>query len=281
MSVKDNMSVENNPSGDEGESVKQPTNTDSFLRTIIVAVVLCLVCSIIVSSAAVFLKEKQVNNASLDKKKNVLVAANLLKADTDIETAFANIEQKFVDLSSGRFVSVENPTGFDQRKAAKVEETSVAVEVDPAGIGRRSKIASVYLVRNGAKVETIILPIHGKGLFSTLYGFIALESDKQTIVGLKFYEQGETPGLGGEVENSRWLALWPGKKLLNSDGKPVLKLVKTIPANEFEVDALSGASMTTRGLQNMLDYWLSEQGFGPFLSNLDVNPSGTEQGDAS
>lgn len=278
------MSVKNNPSTDEtlseNEAAEQPTNTDSFIRTVLVAVVLCLVCSIIVSSAAVLLKEKQDNNASLDKKKNVLVAANLLKTDTnvtntDIEAAFANIEQKFVELSSGHFVTLDNPKGFDQRKAAKVEETSVAIENDPAGIGRRSKIVPVYLVRNGAKVETIILPIHGKGLFSTLYGFIALESDKQTIVGLKFYEQGETPGLGGEVENPRWLALWQGKKLLNSNGQPALQLVKTIPANEFEVDALSGASMTTRGLQNMLDYWLSEQGFGPFLARLDV-----QKGDA-
>jgi Na+-transporting NADH:ubiquinone oxidoreductase subunit C len=254
----------------EKETIEQSTNTDSFMRTVIVAVILCLVCSIIVSSAAVMLKEKQVNNASLDKKKNVLIAANLLTADTDIETAFSNIEQKFVNLSTGRFVTVDNPTSFNQRKAAKATETSIAIENDPAGIGRRSKIASVYLVRSGNKVDKIILPIHGKGLFSTLYGFIALESDKQTIVGLKFYEQGETPGLGGEVENPRWLALWKGKKLLNNNGQPALKLVKTIPASEFEVDALSGASMTTRGLQNMLDYWLSEQGFGPFLARLDV-----------
>ena len=114
------------------------------------------------------------------------------------------------------------------------------------------------------------MPIHGKGLFSTLYGFIALKADKQSIVGLKFYEQGETPGLGGEVENLRWLALWRDKKLLDDNGKPALKLVKSIPKNEFEVDALSGATMTTRGLQNMLDYWLSEDGFGPFLAQLNV-----------
>jgi Na+-transporting NADH:ubiquinone oxidoreductase subunit C len=103
-----------------------------------------------------------------------------------------------------------------------------------------------------------------------LYGFIALKADKQTIVGLKFYEQGETPGLGGEVENPRWLALWRNKKLMNDKGLPVLTLVKSIPKNEYEVDALSGATMTTRGLQNMLDYWLSEDGFGPFLAGLNI-----------
>lgn len=246
-------------------------NNDSFFKTVTVAVALCLVCSIIVSGTAVVLKDKQITNASLDKKRNILIAANLLQADTNIEQAFANIEQKFVDLNSGKFVSVSNPKSFDQRKAAKATDSSIAIENDPARIGRRSKIASIYLVREGSQVETIILPIHGKGLFSTLYGFIALESDKQTIVGLKFYEQGETPGLGGEVENPRWLASWTGKQLLDNNGQLKLKLVKGSAKNNAEVDALSGATMTTRGLQKMLDYWLSEQGFGLFLSQLDVN----------
>jgi len=247
-------------------------NKESFTRTIIVAVTLCLVCSIIVSSAAVFLKEKQIKNASLDKKRNILIAANLLTADTDVEKAFSNIEQKFVELSSGKMIELDDPTSFNQRQSAKNLQTSVAIagENDAARIGRRSKIASVYLVKKNNRLETIILPIHGKGLFSTLYGFIALKADKQTIVGLKFYEQGETPGLGGEVENPNWLALWPGKKLLNNNGQPILKLVKGSAKTEFEVDALSGATMTTRGVQNMIDYWLSEQGFGVFLSKLDL-----------
>jgi len=243
---------------------------ESFIRTLTVAVVLCLVCSVIVSSAAVILKDKQLANASLDKKKNVLVAANLFDEGTDVEKAFANIEQKFVELSSGKFVSIDDPSKFDQRQLAKVAQSSVAIKKDLARIGRRAKVAPVYLVKKNDKVETIILPIHGKGLFSTLYGFIALKADKQTIVGLKFYEQGETPGLGGEVENPRWLALWRDKKLMDDNGRPALKLVKSIPKNEFEIDALSGATMTTRGLQNMLDYWLSEDGFGPFLAGLNV-----------
>jgi len=260
-----------------------PARNESFGKTIFVAVALCLVCSIVVSSAAVFLKDKQISNASLDKKRNILVAANLLKEDTDIEAAFANIEQKFVELSTGQFVTVENPETFNQRQAAKVKATSVTIEDDPARIARRSKIASVYLVRDQNKsnqIETIILPFHGKGLFSTMYGFIALKSDKQTIVGLKFYEQGETPGLGGEVENPNWLSIWNGKKLMSDDGKPALKIVKGVSKNEFEVDGLSGATMTTRGIQNMIDYWLSDQAFGLFLSTLDVNQPVTNKGDA-
>lgn len=246
-------------------------NNDSFSKTIIVSIALCLVCSILVSSAAVLLKDKQKANAILDKKRNVLIAANLLKPDTDIGLAFANIEQKFVDLDSGKFISVENPTAFNQRQLAKEITTSIAIENDIANIGRRAKTASVYLVKKDSKIKTIILPIHGSGLFSTLYGFVAIDSDKQTVVGLKYYEQGETPGLGGEVENPLWLSLWPGKKILNEKGTPILKLVKGGAKQNNEIDALSGASMTTRGIQNMLDYWLGEQGFGPFLSRLDVN----------
>lgn len=253
--------------------------SDSFLKTVITAVVLCLVCSVLVSAAAVLLKDRQKSNASLDKKRNVLIAANLLTDDIDIEKAFANIQQKFIDLKTGQFVEIENPATFNQRQLAKRQDTSIAIENDFARIGRRSKIASVYLVKNKHQIETIILPIHGKGLFSTLYGFIALKADKKTVVGLKFYEQGETPGLGGEVENPRWLALWPNKKLLDDNGQLILKLVKGSAKNDFEVDALSGATMTTRGLQKMFDFWLGDEGFGSFLSQLEVNNPDIIKGD--
>jgi Na+-transporting NADH:ubiquinone oxidoreductase subunit C len=250
------------------------SNNDSFIKTISVAVILCFVCSVIVSSAAVLLKERQQANASLDKKKNILVAAALYHEGMNIEKAFKNIEHQLVDLATGRFILSDEPEKFNQRASAKLKKSSIKIENDLARLGRRSKIASVYLVKTShstnAKIKTIILPIHGKGLFSTLYGFIALKADKRTVVGLKFYEQGETPGLGGEVENPQWLKKWVGKKALNDQGLPSLKLVKLAPKNEFEVDALSGASMTTRGVQNMLDYWLSQSAFGPFLAHLNT-----------
>jgi Na+-transporting NADH:ubiquinone oxidoreductase subunit C len=244
---------------------------NSFVRTIVVALAICLVCSILVSSTAVVLKERQQTNAKLDKQKNILRAANLYQEGMDVQAAFANIDKRFVDLATGKFITIENPDSFNQRKAAKTPETSIDIENDIAQIGRRSTIAAVYLVRDNQAVETIILPVHAKGLFSTLYGFIAIAADKQTVVGLKFYEHGETAGLGGEIENPKWLAKWPGKTVLNEQMEPVLQLVKGGAAQNNQVDALSGATWTTAGVQNMLNYWLSENGFGPFLSRLDVN----------
>ncbi|WP_196138791.1 Na(+)-translocating NADH-quinone reductase subunit C [Aliikangiella sp. G2MR2-5] len=246
-------------------------NNDSFFKTIFVAVALCLVCSVLVSYTAVSLKDQQKANASLDKKKNILIAANMLDETTDVAKTFENFERKFVDLETGKFVEVGNAETFDQRQMAKDPATSVIIEEDTARIKRRSKVASIYLVKDAGKVKTIILPIHGSGLFSTLYGFVALESDKQTVVGLKFYEHGETPGLGGEVDNAKWLATWPGKKLLDSNAKLALELVKGGATKDTEVDALSGATMTTNGINNMLKYWLGDDGFGPFLSRFDVD----------
>ncbi|MDH5433230.1 MAG: Na(+)-translocating NADH-quinone reductase subunit C [Gammaproteobacteria bacterium] len=246
-------------------------SNESFFKTVLIAVSLCLVCSVLVTSSAVILKDKQKSNALLDKKRNVLIAANLYKEGIDIEQAFASIDQQFVDLKSGQLVELENAVSYDQRKAAKNIETSHKPQKDIARIGRQANIASIYLVKGEQGIESIILPVHGKGLFSTMYGFLAIKSDKKTVIGLKFYEQGETPGLGGEVENPKWLALWQDKQLFDDKGNLALELVKGSAQNQYQIDALSGATMTTRGLQNMIDFWLGEEGFGPFLSQLQTN----------
>lgn len=130
----------------------------------------------------------------------------------------------------------------------------------------------MYLVENSGAIEKIILPVRGYGLWSTLYGFVALESDANTVVGLGFYEHGETPGLGGEVDNPRWKAFWPGKQVYR-DGEVEIALAKGAvdPASTdapWRVDGLSGATLTSRGVTNLVQFWLGEDGFQPFLANL-------------
>ena len=130
----------------------------------------------------------------------------------------------------------------------------------------------VYEVVKDDEVEAIILPIEGMGLWSTLYGYIALDADVNTIEGITFYEHGETPGLGGEVDNPRWKALWPGRKAFDERGNVKIQ-VKKGPAgppseDPYQVDGLSGATLTSRGVTNMLHFWLGEEGFGPYLDRL-------------
>ena len=145
----------------------------------------------------------------------------------------------------------------------------LSTDKDIASIKRQAKIAKVYLVENGGQIDKIILPIHGYGLWSTLYGFMALEGDGNTVAGLGFYEHAETPGLGGEVDNPSWKKQWAGKRVYK-DGRVAIRLVKggADRTDAYGVDALSGATITSRGVDNLVKFWLSDTGFKPFLDNV-------------
>ena len=184
-------------------------------------------------------------------------------------------------MNSGEFVDTINPELFDQRKAAKDPKTSqfLAADIDIASIKRRADYATVYIKRDAqGRLQTIILPIHGYGLWSTLYGFLALEADANTVVGLGFYEHAETPGLGGEVDNPRWKSLWAGKRLYDENFQPNFKVVKgnvdpTKPGAEYQIDGLAGATLTSRGVDNLIRFWSGEHGFRPFLQRIRAQES--------
>ncbi|MFK7830398.1 MAG: Na(+)-translocating NADH-quinone reductase subunit C [Congregibacter sp.] len=250
------------------------SGNDSFGKILGVALALCVVCSVIVSTAAVVLKPAQEANKTLDRKRNILQAAGMLVPGESVEQQFEVIEERFVDLSTGQFTDAVSE-GYDQREASKDPGLSRAVpqEQDIAKLGRQANVAQVYLVLgDDGGYEKIILPVHGYGLWSTLYGFLALESDANTVAGLGFYDHGETPGLGGEVDNPRWKALWPGKQVYQQ-GDVGLALIKGAvdPGAgdaDWKVDGLSGATLTSRGVTNLISYWLGDNGFKPFLENL-------------
>jgi len=251
------------------------SSNDSIQKTLIVAFSLCIVCSVIVSTAAVLLKPTQEINKTLDRKRNILAAAGMLQEGVGVEEQFAQVSTRVVDLRTGTFSDAVDPEEFDQRKAAKDPAESMALSAaqDQAKISRRENYALVYLVEDGqGDIDKIILPIHGYGLWSTLYGFIALESDGNTVAGLGFYEHGETPGLGGEVDNPRWKAVWPGKEVYRDD-EVAIGLIKGAvdPSNAsaaWQIDGLAGATLTARGVTNLVQFWLGENGFEPFLNNL-------------
>ena len=251
------------------------SSNDKTSKILLVALSLCLVCSVIVSTAAVLLKPAQEANKSLDKKRNILQAAGMLDPDVSIDEQFASVNTRVVDLRTGRFTDDVDPERYDQRKAAKDPAQSLKLDSDQdmAKISRRENYAVIYLVEGeGGELEKIILPVDGYGLWSTLYGFVALEADANTVAGLGFYEHAETPGLGGEVDNPRWKALWPGKQVYK-DGTVKIGLVKgsVDPAGanaDWEIDGLSGATLTARGVTNLVQFWLGEDGFEPFLENL-------------
>ena len=245
--------------------------TDSIPKTVFVAVTLCLVASMIVSAAAVALRPLQDINALKDKQINILQVAGIYDEDKDVLDSFAAFEPRVLELSTGTFSDAFDPATFDDRTAANDPETSIDLANDPAGIVRQGQFVTVYLLRDDAgDIDKLILPIHGYGLWSTLYGFIALEENGNDIFGLQFYEHAETPGLGAEVDNPRWKALWNGQRLADEDGILQISVSKSAPAagDDFHIDALAGATLTTNGVNNLVRFWMGEAGFGPFLQNL-------------
>lgn len=252
---------------------------ESTVRTLAVAIVVCLVCSVFVAGAAVALKSTQVENKELDKQRSILAIAGLGDADLSGKQVKAlykeRIVAKVVDLESGTFSDAQDVNTFDPLKAAKDPKLSDALpgEQDIASIKRRERFATVYLVEKDGQLDTLILPVRGYGLWSTLYGFMALKGDLNTVVGMGFYQHAETPGLGGEVDNPKWKALWPGKTLFDEDGKLAVDIVKgnvdsQSPKATHQVDGLAGATLTSNGVENLLRFWLGQKGFGPFIANL-------------
>lgn len=244
---------------------------ESLGKTIGVVVAVCLVCSIVVSGAAVGLRSLQQTNAALDKKSNILNAAGLYEmgmSNNVIESTYSErVEQRYVNLEEGTFVEAPAPD-YDMYKAAKQTEYSTKVTNSNVGFQRRPNVASVYLVRdNAGDVSRIILPVHGSGLWDLMYGFLAIDADGQTVRELIYYQQKETPGLGGEVQNPAWQDKWDGKELYEN-GEVAIRVVKNAnPSNPHTIDALSGATLTSNGVENTIRYWVGEQGFGQFLKN--------------
>ena len=153
-------------------------------------------------------------------------------------------------------------------KAAK-DEDKLDKKTDIAGIKQKEKHSHVYLYTSSNGEKKYIFPIRGYGLWSTLKGFIALKEDLRSIAGLTYYEHKETPGLGGEVDNPSWKSQWTqGKSLTDENGDIKISVVTKQEDPQYKVDALSGATITSRGVENMIVFWMGEQGFGPYLDKL-------------
>ncbi|WP_448548340.1 Na(+)-translocating NADH-quinone reductase subunit C [Thalassotalea fusca] len=248
------------------------SNRESFGKTVGFVLAVCIVCATIVSFSAVQLKPLQVKNKLLDQQTKILEASGLLeKAGNNIVPTFEkHVEARMIDLNSGEFVDGD-VVNFDERRNSRDMNLSVKPESDIAGINRRSNTAVVYLVRNDAgQLDTVVFPIVGAGLWDLMYGYVGLEKDLNTVRSVIYSDHKETPGLGAEVLNPKWKALWPGKKMYDENNNVAIKIVKGgAKAGDIHgVDGLSGATLTSVGVENTLVFWLGEEGYKPFINKF-------------
>jgi len=235
------------------------------------ALVVCLICSLVVSSFAVGLKDRQIENKRLDKKRNILVVAGLTENSSasreEVAKLFGEIKTFQVDRTSGALKGEIEFGTYDVVKSARDPAQSESGLSNLARVSSLPNTLEVYQVTADGE-ECWILPIWGNGLWSTLYGYISLETDLNTVKSITFYQHGETAGLGGEVDNPKWKALWNGKLVDIRAESPALTVVKKgqVKDASHEVDGLSGATITSRAVGHMIDLWFGNQGYGPFIS---------------
>lgn len=241
---------------------------DHPFKTSVLAIALCLVASVIVAGTAIELRPLQVQNKKMDKQSNLLLVAGIAHTKADVQEKFkSNFDVKYVDLNTGTIVPAPS-AGYDDRVARSTPLCKpLAKSDDIASIGCRLDVKAVYAVKDGnGGYSKVIVPMHGAGLWSTMWAFMAVDLDGKTVKGFKFYDQAETPGLGGEVDNPRWIAQWADKQLFDDNGTITIAVVKGGASGNSQIDALSGATLTSNGVHNLVQYWTKQ--FQPFLGKL-------------
>jgi Na+-transporting NADH:ubiquinone oxidoreductase subunit C len=250
---------------------------DSTRYTVFFATVVCVVCALLVSVAAVSLQPQQAAAARLYMEKNVLLAAGLLEPGADVTAEEVNrifaerIRVRLVDLATGELVPEDkaDARGYDQRKARGDPATSRVAPPNNAGIGRLPNLGVAYFIMKGDSVDQLVIPVEGLGMWGTIYGFLSLDRDTNTVRGLTYYDQKETPGLGGEIGNPKWQALWRGRKGFDDQWNARITVIKgqagAPDVDPLRVDGLSGATVTSNAITRLMQFWLSDNGYGKFL----------------
>lgn len=253
---------------------------ESIANIVLITTLVCLVCSVVVSTAAVGLRPLYEENKRVNLHKSILEVAGIEVGESNVDDLFSGIEIRLLELESGQFADIDLAE-FDARvgRGDPAMSKALSKREDIARIVERPNYAKVYLLKRDGVLDKVILPVHGYGLWSVLYGFVALEEDGNTIYNIKFYEHAETPGLGGEVDNPKWRALWHGKYLYDSEDLYRFEVTKGRTAEDSEdypyrIDGLAGATLTSYGVSQMMRFWMGQMGYKPFLDRLTAGATG-------
>ena len=243
-------------------------------RTLLVATGVALSCALMVSTAVYLLRPIQLAYADLERNRIIVEAAGLAPpgsglSDRAVVGLFVDLQTRIVDLETGLFTEEIEPQLYDQRAAANDPDLSVSIPepLDLAGLTRRARYVPVYLLMAGARIDRMVLPVHGQGMWSAIYGYLTLESDLNTIAGIRIYEHGETAGIGDRIQDPAWQAEWAGTRLYDDVGELHFQVQRNA-APPFGVDSISGASVTADAVGDLVRYWLGEHGYAPLLARL-------------
>lgn len=245
--------------------------SENPFRALRIALGVALVCALLVSIAAVGLRPYYVANLEAERFSRLGAILDALGEETG-PISINDVEARVVNLDTGGYSDVIDAATYNQRKAANdpSQSTPVPADRDLAGIKRRANHAVVYVARNPDQtIEVVMLPVWGVGYQSALYGYLALAGNANQIVALRFYEHGETPGLGSRIQDPEWESLWSNKEIFDETGRIAIGVGNRSGVDrEYQIDGISGATRTSMGVDGLVKFWLGDFGFGPFLERI-------------
>lgn len=248
---------------------------DSIANILRVAIGVSLVCSILVTGAVTLLRPIQYEKEFAFKHKyTVLQVAGIYDRTIDLDEQYLALDRRMIDISAGDYTEAYDPYTYNFETAARDKDLSIAIpeDDDEADIRRRSKFAPVTIIRDGDAIDQVILPVYGSGMWGMIYGYLAIDGDGNTVRGLRFYEHSETPGIGDQIQDPEWLSMWQGKQIADRRGRIRISVARGKVTREsripHEVDGISGATVTSRGVRDLIKYWVGPDGYGPYLEKL-------------
>jgi Na+-transporting NADH:ubiquinone oxidoreductase subunit C len=221
----------------------------SNLYIILYSAGLTIFCGAILAFASISLKDKQDANIALEQKGNILSTVTTLEESANIEALYAKRIRGFVIDYNGNEIPNLEPS-----------KVAVASEYKKKPEERVLPVYEFVSEEDSSKVEAVVLPVFGYGLWNNIWGFVALESDFNTLRGVKFAHAGETPGLGARIESEEIQERYKGKKVFENDVLMSIIMMKGEGNNysddHHKVDGMSGATLTAKGVNNMMkDYF--------------------------
>ncbi|MFN4154636.1 MAG: FMN-binding protein [Paracoccaceae bacterium] len=242
---------------------------ESRTKTIIIAFLVAAVCALLVSGATVLLRPIQTANRAAEEQTRIEALVRGIPGMTELlAQSGGTLSTVVIDLAKGRAAGDVTADTLAAALADTSNWTRLAPAADPAGLGQRPNFAQVFLLRDGDDISLVLLPMTGLGYGGRIDAILALRGDMNTIAGIAITSHSETPGLGGRIEEPAWQAGFPGIELRDSTGDLRFAVARAQASSPHEVDGITGATRTGRGMTNMVRFWLGRDGYGPLIKAI-------------
>ncbi len=229
-------------------------NVNSNAYTYTFATVMVVLVAVLLSGASLGLKSKQASNISQEKKQSILASIGIEVDRSESDAAFGEYIKQSLTLQGGTVVSEDASAAFDIDMAAAIKA------------GNMDRSVPLYVAEKEGDTYYII-PMRGKGLWGPVWGYLALESDGNTVVGATFDHKSETPGLGAEITTPMFTDQFPGKKISEAGMFKSISVVKAgTSAGDYAVDGISGGTITSNGVNDMLSDCLAP--YAEYFKNI-------------